>query len=676
MGIGNRKNTPTGIRIQLVPGVAEVLKLTRDVAIELHERRRSTCEVLGIDKEKVLSGWWDGHDETLKRGIERVFEQLDQLERNNAKVKSWRVELLGYSAWLDQLTRIMHAPEPVAAFKQMVRLEHAAEGRRLLRLDAETYLRDHYLEAAEHTRMLDLARAYGLGEDEVERAYEEVHPQPFMRESSALQPPGGTQARLASTLPPPSPRREPTPSDPLGLVGELLANRYRVEQFVGDGHASRVYRGVDISLARPVAIKCIKVPPMLTQSARESILASLKRGAEPLAVLSGLANSIVNVYETASIVTPTGDFCPYLVLEWLEGCTLQTVLEERSERGESGFTLHKVMELLEGAARGLSVAHHDGIFHGDINPRNLFLVQSHGVETLKILDFGIASALQSAAVPVSIAVTQAAYFAFSGAHAAPEQFDPKFGHTGPWTDTFSLARVAVAMLVGSATHHTKTLEQHLITAIRADPRPTPGSYGVMIDPRAEAVFRKALAVQPADRFQNAKELFSALRSAATSSLSLPPPEPQDSSDPQSSSSPKRSDPPDMPLPRPKGGRWWLLGLLGVPLLAIAAIPSDWFVSTLQQGEASKTLSTFVPLPVPPLLSPCADLSEGDTVQVVRLPDENEQKTLPPSSKKQIVKAWDIWIVLKVQPPNINSKHNSNAWLPCSAVKRVNKQKTY
>jgi len=163
-------------------------------------------------------------------------------------------------------------------------------------------------------------------------------------------------------------------------------------------------------------------------------------------------------------------------------------------------------------ARALECAHRfpgpDGqvlsILHRDLKPENLFLAKLHGQEALKILDFGIGKVRSAATQMVGrmSAEQGGSIAAFTPAYGAPEQWLPKrYGQTGPWTDVWGFALCAVEALTGN-TPLDGDAPAIMGACIDETQRPTPRSLGAKVPDRVEAAFRKALAVDPVQRFHD------------------------------------------------------------------------------------------------------------------------------------------------------------------------------
>ncbi|GAA0367903.1 serine/threonine protein kinase [Actinoallomurus spadix] len=155
-------------------------------------------------------------------------------------------------------------------------------------------------------------------------------------------------------------------------AGLLLARRYRLEAPIGAGAMGQVWRGVDLGLNRPIAIKIL--PPQVAQD--ENAVARFRREAESAAGLQHPGICAVFDIDTHGAVT-------FLVMEFLQGSDLAGVLAAHP----GGLPIDQVVGLAEQITDALAVAHARGVVHRDIKPANLFLQQDGRV---KICDFGIA----------------------------------------------------------------------------------------------------------------------------------------------------------------------------------------------------------------------------------------------------------------------------------------------
>src|SRR5687768_1076238 len=299
--------------------------------------------------------------------------------------------------------------------------------------------------------------------------------------------------------------------DVFGIVGSLQAAVFRVERVVAEGGFGVVYRAHHEGFKAAVALKCLKIPGQFTPEQRQAFLQKFQEEGEVLFRLSALIPSVVRPLHVGTLETSNHPFVPFIALEWLDGESLDSVIERRRRAGKPPLDLGRVTRMMGPVARALECAHKFpgpsgaqlSILHRDLKPENLFLAKVHGQETLKILDFGIGKVRSAATQMVGrVSAEQGGLAAFTPAYGAPEQWLPKrYGQTGPWTDVWGFALCAVEALTAKAPFDGDA-PAVMGACINEAERPTPLTLGVKLPDRAEAAFRKALAVDPVDRFHD------------------------------------------------------------------------------------------------------------------------------------------------------------------------------
>jgi eukaryotic-like serine/threonine-protein kinase len=319
------------------------------------------------------------------------------------------------------------------------------------------------------------------------------------------------------------------PEDVFHIVGSIIAGTYQVEQVVAEGGFAVVYRAHHAGFSAPVAMKCLKVPQRLSAERQSAFLMQFRAEAELLFQLSASIPNVVRPLHVDAVTTTEGAFVPYMVLEWLEGETLEEIVERRIEEGRQPLTIKRLVRMLTPIARALERAHNFrgpsgpvSIVHRDLKPDNIFIAHVAGEEVPKILDFGIGKA-KSVASQVAGRESQAdgGVSSFTPAYGAPEQWLPKrFGQTGPWTDVWGLALTMVEVMAArpiidgdqSAMMGT-TLDSHR--------RPSPRTEGVDVSDDVEAVFQRALALDPRDRQPDAGAFWDELLEALGEKIQRP-----------------------------------------------------------------------------------------------------------------------------------------------------------
>jgi serine/threonine protein kinase len=262
----------------------------------------------------------------------------------------------------------------------------------------------------------------------------------------------------------------------------LFDGRYDILRKLGQGGTARVFKAVDSTTSRPVAIKIIEGEAAETPTWRERLL-------REAALLQSLRHP--NVVEVrAGGECPDGS--PYLVMEYLEGETLGQLLTRMP-----ALPIDAAMAVLSEVASGLAATHSIGVIHRDVKPDNIFLVGPKGSPSrAKIFDFSFAR------VQGGERFTTEGFILGTPQYMAPEQAvgDP----TGQRTDVYALGVVAYRMLTGAlpfAGQDAVLLAQHLF----ARPSP-PHARRADIPQAVAAIVMSAMRKLPRNRYPSMQDL--------------------------------------------------------------------------------------------------------------------------------------------------------------------------
>lgn len=163
------------------------------------------------------------------------------------------------------------------------------------------------------------------------------------------------------------------------LTGEVLDEKYRIEKELGKGGMGAVYLATHLGTDRPVAVKVITPQFMMN----DEFVERFRREAKAAGRL--LHPNVVNVTDFG-FARVDGERIAYLVMEYLDGCTLADVLAE-----ESQLPIDWVLDIIDQTCSAVDEAHHQGIIHRDLKPDNIWLEPNRrGGYTVKVLDFGLA----------------------------------------------------------------------------------------------------------------------------------------------------------------------------------------------------------------------------------------------------------------------------------------------
>ncbi|PYT03043.1 MAG: hypothetical protein DMF60_19565 [Acidobacteria bacterium] len=163
------------------------------------------------------------------------------------------------------------------------------------------------------------------------------------------------------------------------LTGEVLDEKYQIEKELGKGGMGSVYLATHLGTGRPVAVKVITPQFMMN----DEFVERFRREAKAAGRLHH--PNVVNVTDFG-FANVDGARIAYLVMEYLDGCTLAEVLAE-----ESQLPIDWVVDIIEQTSSAIDEAHQQGIIHRDLKPDNIWLEPNRrGGYTVKVLDFGLA----------------------------------------------------------------------------------------------------------------------------------------------------------------------------------------------------------------------------------------------------------------------------------------------
>jgi len=268
------------------------------------------------------------------------------------------------------------------------------------------------------------------------------------------------------------------------VVGRQIAH-YRIEAQLGEGGMGVVYRAVDLTLDRPVAVKMLTPELARNTSLKERFQAEAKAQANL---------NHTNIATLYSFVQD-GDNS-FIVMEYVDGETF----EEMIRRGP--IPPGQAIQLFQQALSGLGFAHRAGIVHRDIKPGNL-MVNRHGI--VKVLDFGLAKVLGSERR------TRSGVRVGSVSYMSPEQIrnEPLDARS----DVYSLGVTLYEMLSGQAPFAGDSDYQVMLDHVNQPPPPILPRHPIPAG--VEAAVRKALEKDPGRRFQNVEEFRDALQPLGT-----------------------------------------------------------------------------------------------------------------------------------------------------------------
>ncbi len=278
------------------------------------------------------------------------------------------------------------------------------------------------------------------------------------------------------------------------LIGHTLAERYIIEELLGEGGMGRVYRARHNRMSRRFAIKVLFGDMAADAKARTRF----SREAEAVSRLNH--PNVLSVVDFGE----TDEGLLYLVMDYIEGRELHQLLAQ-----EAPLSPQRVLSLLRQLSRGLAHAHERNLVHRDFKTENVVVTKSGDEELARIVDFGIA-AVGEMMEPAQRLTTEGMVLG-TPAYMSPEQSTGE--EVDERSDLFSLGVMLYEMLCGRLPFDGTAVaiaKAHLASEVPPVAVRVPG---LRVDPRLEAVAMRLMAKDPEERFQSARALLAHLDSA-------------------------------------------------------------------------------------------------------------------------------------------------------------------
>jgi predicted Ser/Thr protein kinase len=266
----------------------------------------------------------------------------------------------------------------------------------------------------------------------------------------------------------------------------LKAGRYDLREEIGRGAMGVVFHGFDPVIGRDVAVKTLRLSEAGTGLSREELVGRFQTEARAAGLLAH--PNIVVIFDAGE-----EDGLFYITMEFVEGRSLQSVIDSRQP-----FPVPRVLKLMEQVCSALDFAHQHNVVHRDIKPANLMLTAD---DVVKITDFGTAKILQ-------FGTAQTAHVMGTPSYMSPEQVKGK--PVDGRSDIFSMGVILYELMTGEKPFPGQNITTVIYKIINEEPI-SPRSLDSSIHPGLSAVISRALAKEPADRFQSCHELLSALK---------------------------------------------------------------------------------------------------------------------------------------------------------------------
>lgn len=278
------------------------------------------------------------------------------------------------------------------------------------------------------------------------------------------------------------------------LVGSTFCERYKIIDILGGGGMGKVYHAHHLLMQRPVAIKIL-------HAKLSNNVAALKRFRVEAQFASSLSHpNILSIHDFGV----SGEGNPYMVMDYLEGENLSTLLESKTR-----LPAIRAINIFTQICSALGHAHAKGIIHRDVKPSNIMLVPfENRRDFVKIVDFGIAKVLNSEDSGME-QLTRTGEIFGSPLYMSPEQCRGKELDTR--ADIYSLGAVMYLTLTGKSMFETNNALETMFKHVQE----TPAQFA-QISPDAalpealEAVVFRCLAKEPDERYQRMSDVKAAL----------------------------------------------------------------------------------------------------------------------------------------------------------------------
>lgn len=276
-------------------------------------------------------------------------------------------------------------------------------------------------------------------------------------------------------------------------IGEVIAQKYRVQSLVGQGGMGVVVSAQHVQLGQTVAIKLLTLPP--DEDRRDEAIGRFLNEAQAAARLR--SDHVVRIYDVGQLDSGL----PFMVMELLTGSDLGSMLDERGALPEA-----EAVDYVLQACAGVAEAHQVGIVHRDLKPSNLFVTRrSDGLPLLKVLDFGISKQLADPASGELIPTfTNTRTLMGSPNYMSPEQVrDAR--RVDARTDIWALGIILQELITDAPVFRGESFPG-VCAAIVADPPMPVRTMRPDVSEALEAIIERCLQKDVTKRYQTVAEL--------------------------------------------------------------------------------------------------------------------------------------------------------------------------
>lgn len=274
------------------------------------------------------------------------------------------------------------------------------------------------------------------------------------------------------------------------VLGVVIADKYRVDKMIARGGFSAVYRGTQMGMGRPVAIKILDLGDEIEATWMERF------GREARLVSQLRHPNTITIFDFGK---HEDDFL-YIVMEYINGRSLS-----RQIKKHGALDPHDVAFIAGEILKSLDEAHAGGILHRDLKPSNIMIARDHnGIRVVKVLDFGVAKILEPSEVDIQLTAQGA--FVGTPRYASPEQLRREEATVA--SDIYGVGMVMWEALVGDppvpSTDFSSCVEYHL------GPQPWQLPDSVDCPPGLAHILYTALQKDASERYPNCRQMLSDL----------------------------------------------------------------------------------------------------------------------------------------------------------------------
>lgn len=274
------------------------------------------------------------------------------------------------------------------------------------------------------------------------------------------------------------------------LIGQIIAERYEIIDLIAKGGRGRVYRGRQLSLNRPIALKILP-------GVREDAHIHHKRFLREAATCAVLRHpNTTTIYDYGELKIGGVELL-FIAMEFIEGRSLAEIL-----KSEGRLNMDRALRIIWEISRALRSAHRAGVIHRDLKPANVMVTDTPDGEQIKVVDFGVAKLTDN----TTEAITLDDRVVGSPQYMAPEQVLDN--EASPRSDIYSLGVLLYELLSGEVPFPGRGATQTMMAQIHQPPPPldVPG-----LPPAVVTLVMRCLEKEPRRRYNDTAELMFALR---------------------------------------------------------------------------------------------------------------------------------------------------------------------